>query len=107
MRHSLAITLLVFTFVTLAPALPGAKEHLEKFRDCPTCPELVEIPAGDFIMGRTGKYNNEGPAHRVTIARPFAMGVYEVTFDEWRACFDGGGCAVMPDDHKWGRDAGR
>ena len=27
---------------------PGAGEP---FKDCPDCPELVAVPAGDFIMG--------------------------------------------------------
>ena len=54
-------------------------------------------------VGRDGRYENEGPAHRVTITRPFAVGVYEVTFDNWQACFDDGGCAAIPDDHKWGK----
>ncbi|NQV47333.1 MAG: formylglycine-generating enzyme family protein [Rhodospirillaceae bacterium] len=73
------------------------------FRDCETCPELAVIPAGTFIMGSTWRHKNEKPAHQVTIAKPFAMGVYEVTFDEWQTCFDGGGCEIMPDDHKWGK----
>ena len=31
-------------------------------------------------------YGNEGPLHRVTIAQPFAVSKFEVTFDEWDAC---------------------
>jgi len=45
--------------------------------------ELVLIPAGEFTMGSpyTGKGRDirEGPQHKVTIARPFAMGIYPVT----------------------------
>ena len=40
----------------------------------------------------SGRRYNEGPVHRVTFARPFAVGVYEVTFGEWDACVSGGGC---------------
>ena len=40
----------------------------------------------------------------VTIATPVAIGKYEVTFDEWQACLDDGGCSTRPDDHKWGRE---
>ena len=79
-----------------------ATELLEKFSDCARCPELVRVPAGSFIMGHDGRNKIEGPAHTVTFAKPFTMGVYEVTFDNWQACFDGGGCASVPDDHKWG-----
>jgi len=80
-----------------------ATEPGDTFKDCPDCPEVVVVPAGSFIMGHDGKYEIEGPAHPVTIADAFAIGVYEVTFDEWRACFDDGGCTRMPDDHKWGK----
>jgi formylglycine-generating enzyme required for sulfatase activity len=37
----------------------------------------------------------------VVIARPFALGKYEVTFEEWDACLaekDKGGCTVRPED---------
>ena len=45
----------------------------------------------------------EGPQHKVTIARPFAVGKYEVTFDEWEACVAAGGSAHKPGDQGWGR----
>ena len=80
----------------------------ETFRECPSCPEMVVVPAGSFMMGspshEEGRYGNEGPAHRVTISEPFAAGVYEVTFAEWDACASGGGCGGhRPDDEGWGR----
>ena len=95
---------LLSTLLLLAVTGPAmTAEPGETFKDCSNCPEVVVVPAGSFIMGGTSKYPNEGPAHTVSIAEPFAMGVYEVTFDEWQACFDDGGCARMPDDHKWGK----
>ena len=84
-----------------------------RFRDCPECPEMVEVPAGSFMMGspesEEGRFGNEGPVHRVTIARPFAVGVYEVTFDEWDACVSDGGCGGYrpPNIIERGRDEGR
>ena len=80
----------------------------EVFRDCPECPELVVVPPGSFEMGSpSGEANrddDEGPVHRVTFERPFAVGVYEVTFGEWDACVSGGGCGgYRPDDEGWGR----
>ncbi|QEH38396.1 Serine/threonine-protein kinase pkn1 [Aquisphaera giovannonii] len=45
------------------------------------------IPAGPFLMGATGEsqaYADEKPQHRVTITRPFYLGVYEVTQYEYR-----------------------
>ena len=93
----LSVLLLIFG-AGPATAKPG-----DIIKDCPDCPEMVEVPAGTFIMGHDGRHALEGPAHTVTIARPFAIGVYEVTYDEWQACFDDGGCARMPDDHNWGQ----
>ena len=78
------------------------------FRDCPECPELVVVREGSFKMGspswEAGRDADEGPAHRVTFERPFAVGVYEVTFGEWNACVSGGGCGGhRPSDRGWGR----
>jgi formylglycine-generating enzyme required for sulfatase activity/serine/threonine protein kinase len=58
-------------------------------RDCPDCPELVEIPAGGpFTMGapesEAGSYPKERPQRSVALARPFLMGRYEVTVRQYR-----------------------
>ena len=51
-----------------------------------------------------GRRDDEGPQYRVTIPAPFAVGVHEVTFDEWDACVAAGGCrGYSPDDKGWGR----
>ena len=81
-----------------------------KFRDCAGCPEMVVVPSGNFMMGspesEEGRHDSEGPVHEVTFERPFAVGVYEVTFGEWDACVSGGGCGgYRPEDH--GLDRGR
>ena len=59
----------------------------KRFRDCPTCPQMVVVPAGSYQMGsplhEKGRYDNEGPPHAVTISQPFAVGVYEVTRKEF------------------------
>ena len=80
----------------------------DQFRDCAECPEMVVVPAGSYRMGspshEPGRTDNEGPVHRVTIAAPFAVGKYEVTFAEWDACEEAGGCgAYWPEDKGWGR----
>ena len=79
----------------------------EVFRDCADCPEMVVVPVGSYMMGsppdEPGRWNDEGPRHRVTIGRPFAVGRYEVTFDEWDACRRAGGCTHTPGDEGWGR----
>ncbi len=59
------------------------------FRDCPDCPEMVVYPAGSFMMGSPaedkGGNADERPPRRVTIARPFAVGKYEVMKSEYEA----------------------
>ena len=78
-----------------------------RFRECDDCPEMVVVPAGSFEMGaprwEKRRVDDEVPVHRVTIARPFAVGVYEVTFEEWDACRRDGGCSYKPRDQGWGR----
>jgi formylglycine-generating enzyme required for sulfatase activity len=77
------------------------------FRDCPTCPEMVVVPAGEFLMGspesEKGRDNNEGPQRKVAIRQPFAVGKLEVTFAQWDACAAEGGCKHKPGDEGWGR----
>jgi formylglycine-generating enzyme required for sulfatase activity len=98
--------LLALTLLPL-PAVAEERNPGETFRDCPTCPEMVVIPAGSFMMGSPAtemdRNDNEGPQHRVTIARPFAVGKFEVTFGEWDACVAANGCKHKPDDQGWGR----
>ncbi len=75
------------------------------FRDCPKCPEMLVVPAGWFMMG-SNRAPDEKPVHRVTITEPFAVGWYEVTFEEWETCVADGGCGGYrpPDSRHWGRD---
>ena len=51
--------------------------------------ELVRIPAGEFLMGSPKSDNNalgdEKPQHRVQITRPFYLGKYLVTQEQWQA----------------------
>ena len=90
---------------------PGSGEF---FKDCPNCPEMVIVPAGGFNMGslesepdrESWQKGTESPQHRVRIAKPFAVGRYPVTFAEWDACVDDGGCggsSYIPGDQGWGR----
>ncbi|SFK78190.1 SUMF1/EgtB/PvdO family nonheme iron enzyme [Methylocapsa palsarum] len=72
------------------------------FRDCAACPEVVIAPAGEFNMG-SEEFGAEQPVHLVVIPKPFAIGREEVTYAQWDACVDDGGCGGWrPDDH--GRD---
>ncbi|MGO9484055.1 MAG: SUMF1/EgtB/PvdO family nonheme iron enzyme [Rhodomicrobium sp.] len=77
----------------------------ESFRDLDTAPEMVIVPAGEFWMGsKDGEgSDSERPRHKVTIPRPFAVGRYAVTFDEWDAARAAGGVSHNPSDQGWGR----
>src|SRR5579862_2287898 len=48
------------------------------FKDCSDCLDMVVIPSGSFEMGspasEVGRFVNEGPEHRVSIEKPFALG---------------------------------
>lgn len=59
-------------------------------------PEMVLLPPGRFVMGspdsEEGRDSNEGPQHTVEIRYTFAVGKYEVTWNEWEACVSNGGC---------------
>ena len=81
----------------------GSTEAGATFRDCADCPQMVVVPAGEFLMGSNDGGGNEKPLHKVTIAKPFAVGKFEVTFAEWDACVAAGGCQNSPADHGWGR----
>jgi formylglycine-generating enzyme required for sulfatase activity len=71
------------------------------FRDAPEAPEMVVIPSGKFMMGTRRRH--QSPKHRVTIANPFAVGRYEVTFDEWDSFVEAAGFEHTPGDEGWGR----
>ncbi len=50
--------------------------------------EFVLIPEGEFRMGSPsdegGRWDNEGPVHKVTIEEAFYLGKFEVTQKQWR-----------------------
>lgn len=79
---------------------PAAEEEQAgPFRDCESCPLMIPLPGGTFTMGspssEPGHNAYEGPQREVAV-KPFAIGVYEVTNAEWRACVDDGACQAKP-----------
>jgi formylglycine-generating enzyme required for sulfatase activity len=95
------------------------------FRDCSDCPEMVVIPAGNFLMGSSdeetardveavlpsieskfakGYMLHEHPRHQVNIDRQFALGKYRVTRGKFAAFVretgysTEGGCTLLIDD---------
>lgn len=58
------------------------------FKDCPSCPEMVELPGGSFTMGSNDGEPDEKPVHIVTISQPFAIGKTEITQQQWQWLMD-------------------
>lgn len=90
---------------TPAPAFPKPGTEI---RDCPKCPVMIALAAGTFPKGYppgdSGRLYEEGPFRNVTFARPFAIGKFEVTYEEWDACVADKGCPAIDDK---GRGRGR
>ena len=117
----------------LTNAEERALKPKDSFRECKACPEMVVVPVGEFLMGTSpadivgippddsmnvakkiipnfdfsGFFTPEQPQHRVRIARPFAVGKFEVTFAEWDACVEGDGCASNRAPNDFGMGKGR
>jgi formylglycine-generating enzyme required for sulfatase activity len=89
-----------------APAAPAPAQAAARMnatasgesKDCATCPVMVALPAGSFIMGSSSDDPSEKPPHHVTISAPFAIGKYEVTVEQWNACADANGCPRLSPD---------
>jgi formylglycine-generating enzyme required for sulfatase activity len=115
-----ALVLAAWVAISVVATHAQAKP-LEVFRDCDVCPEMIELPLGEFVMGapkdefrgfRTiwitpraaeGSYilANEGPQNKVLVDIPIAMAKNEVTIADWIACADdgwcGGGAVIVQD----------
>ncbi len=94
------------------PALRVRPGSGESFRDgdAAWAPEMVVVPAGSFMMGTAQAeidalckeypgaaewFRREGPQHKVTIAKPFAVGRFAVTRGEFAAFVKESGHAVL------------
>jgi formylglycine-generating enzyme required for sulfatase activity len=75
------------------PAVPDSSTATasNEFSDCADCPMMVALPAGEFVMGNDKGDGSERPPHRVAV-EAFAMGKFEVTVAQWRACVEAAGC---------------
>ena len=111
-----AIGLAVAVCLVASPIMAGERPAGERFRDCDQCPEMVVIPAGSFAMGsppsEEGRGWDEWPVRQVAIAQPFAVGVYEVTRDEYAHFISESGHSAneachIHDQALWPKTAGR
>jgi len=64
-------------------------------------------PSGSFMMGLSSdqprRLEGEGPQHTVTIAKPFAIGMFSVTRRLGCLRADGGCRGYKPSGEGWGR----
>lgn len=93
----LLLTVLIWVSVR-SPEPPAVPEGLivprgaeENPKECPS-PEglnmaFVRIAPGSFLMGQSGGAKEDEPVHLVKITRPFCIGVYEVTQEQWDLVF--------------------
>jgi formylglycine-generating enzyme required for sulfatase activity len=83
-----ALMLFAFSQNTLAqgttPYVPG-----QTFIECRYCPEMIVLPAGNFLIGSPVdeplRRNNE-PQKLIRFEQPFAIAATPVTWDQWEAC---------------------
>jgi formylglycine-generating enzyme required for sulfatase activity len=75
-----------------SPRAPGST-----FRDCDTCPEMVVVPAGSFVMGESAA---PGTAV-IQIPRAFALGRTEVTRAQYARFVTASGHEPHPGCRNW------
>lgn len=76
----------------------------DRLDDHTLAPELIVIPAGSNTLGditKTG-IETESPTYSVSISKPFAIGKYEISFDDYDFYCEETGIS-KPDDEGWGR----
>jgi formylglycine-generating enzyme required for sulfatase activity len=75
--------------IGLAENASGVPQPRPSFKDCEDCPEMVALPAGEFMMGspagEPGRQDIEGLPRRVVIPKRIAIGKFEVTLDQFSA----------------------
>ena len=73
----------------------------DRFYDCANCPYMRVVAAGAGAIGSPAGEVKRGRAEplqaQAAIAKPFALGVYEVTVAEWAACVRDKACKPIAD----------
>jgi formylglycine-generating enzyme required for sulfatase activity len=105
----------------LSASAESVLKPADTFRECASppgkdyCPQMVVVPAGQFMMGSPEvpmvDFPNTTvqqivasvqPQHKVTIPAAFAVSKNEITFDEWDTSVADGHCGEV-DDYGFGR----
>ncbi len=104
-KASLMFASSVLVVLVTGSACAEGKPAGSAFTDCDVCPEMVVLPAGEFVQGSDkveSGHLDEKPQRVVKIARPFAVAKTETTFAQWDACVADGKCP-RADDAGFGR----
>jgi DNA-binding winged helix-turn-helix (wHTH) protein len=79
----------VSSLVGKGNSLDSPSKPRASFKDCDDCPEMVVLPRGEFVMGSPvyefGRKTYEAAARHVTIVKPFAIGRFEITVEQFSA----------------------
>ncbi len=95
----------LFAVLSAGTAVANDRAPGSVFADCDVCPEMVVLPAGEFVQGSDkteSGHLDEKPQRTVKIARPFAVAKTETSFAQWDACVADGKCPKA-DDAGFGR----
>jgi formylglycine-generating enzyme required for sulfatase activity len=83
----------------------GARPDPNRFVDCAFCPWMMRVPVKEGVLGspedEDRRDRDEPPLHAFTPTRAYAVGEYEVSRAEWRACERAGACRVLTDKGEW------
>jgi formylglycine-generating enzyme required for sulfatase activity len=110
---SVAVLLALWNYKPGVLSASVSRQTGEVFRDCPSCPEMIVVPAGRFNMGAAehelsvfdSERPLESPVHEVQIAKPFAVGRFAVTRDQFEEFVKAtnhpldGGCRYWNEKH--------
>lgn len=81
--------------------VPTSAEFRDRMRRGGLGPEMVVLRGGRYLRGDASGDGDERPPRELKL-RPFAIGIYEVTFAEYDRYCEITGCE-KPDDQGWGR----
>jgi formylglycine-generating enzyme required for sulfatase activity len=87
--------------------LGNGEKFYDRLKDGSPGPAMIVVPPGKFKMGDTQnskdiKMASAQPVHEVSISKPYAMGIYEITFEEYDR-FTQSTKRQLLSDHGWGR----
>jgi formylglycine-generating enzyme required for sulfatase activity len=90
------VTIAVLAITLVSSSCINSAHHAGSvFRDCTTCPEMVIIPPGSFVMGSPAMEKDreaDEEQHAVKIGYSFAVSKAPITWDQWDECVRDSAC---------------